>query len=568
MCKKKKLIIGIIIVMMIILTISITVYLSSKNKSNKLEDKIQEIYNYGNYIEEQDIKPNTIVAKFNGEEILFREIETARKSINYSINNGNEESKNKNAFYEVLENKLYIELAKKYPDEVKYNLNIEQNLEKTKKEWSEGYGEKNVEEYRQEYLDVLAIEKDEVWLNEDDFLKYLQNISIEQMLSTKGMQIVYKFMLEKPELANDKILEEKVNEYKKLQDAQKDMTDKGEMLNAAKDGTKLFTEIRELYVKDLIINSNIEFCADKGELSTKVPEIYSENKVITNSNENNKNSNIKNYNENVKIAYSDENNKNNSKFIYYNDSISNQYKWNNYIVENKVITKDMEEIDFSKFEKLDNEFYSLKITDANEYNEYAKKYGFKELRESDFENIFVDIIIRKSTDYSINYDDIIEGYEIYDDTSNKGEKNYTLPVKTGGILDVDENFKYPCMVGYFPNYMYKDCNSFYFKVLPLKNDIKISSDKALQIAKNYLKKLSYSGVDNFSDMDYLRISNEFENNFLNTEDKEHPIEDTSKQHTVWSISAYSIQDPCTWANVYIDVISGKIIGGRLNFATD
>lgn len=567
MCKKKKLILGIISVVLMI-AIIITVYLLSKNKSSNLEDKIQEIYNYGDYIEEQDIKPNTIVAKFNGEEILFREIETARKSINYSIDNGKEENENKNAFYEVLEKKLYIELAKKYPDEVVYNLNIEQNLEKVKKEWSEGYGEKNAEEYRKDYLDVLGIEKDEIWLNENDFLKYLQNISIEQMLSAKGMQIVYKFMLEKPELANDKILEEKVNTYKELQDAQKDMTDKEEMLNAVKDGTKLLTEIRELYVKDLIINSNIEFCADKGELSTKVPEIYSENKLITNSNENNEKSNIKNYNENVKIAYSDENNKNNSEFIYYNDSISNQYQWNSYIIENKVITKDMEEIDFSKFEKLDNEFYSIKITEAKVYNEYAKKYGFKELKESDFENIFVNIIIRKNTDYSINYDDIITGYENYDDTSNKGEKNYTLPVKTGGILDVDENFKYPCMVGYFPNYMYKNYNSFCFKVLPIKNDIKISSDKALQIAKNYLKKLSYSGVDNFSDMGYLRISNEFENNFINTEDKEHPIEDTSKQHTVWNISAYSIQDPCTWANVYIDVVSGKIIGGKLYFAMD
>lgn len=567
MCKKKKLILGIISVVLMI-AIIITVYLLSKNKSSNLEDKIQEIYNYGDYIEEQDIKPNTIVAKFNGEEILFREIETARKSINYSIDNGKEENENKNAFYEVLEKKLYIELAKKYPDEVVYNLNIEQNLEKVKKEWSEGYGEKNAEEYRKDYLDVLGIEKDEIWLNENDFLKYLQNISIEQMLSAKGMQIVYKFMLEKPELANDKIHEEKVNTYKELQDAQKDMTDKEEMLNAVKDGTKLLTEIRELYVKDLIINSNIEFCADKGELSTKVPEIYSENKLITNSNENNEKSNIKNYNENVKIAYSDENNKNNSEFIYYNDSISNQYQWNSYIIENKVITKDMEKIDFSKFEKLDNEFYSIKITEAKVYNEYAKKYGFKELKESDFENIFVNIIIRKNTDYSINYDDIITGYENYDDTSNKGEKNYTLPVKTGGILDVDENFKYPCMVGYFPNYMYKNYNSFCFKVLPIKNDIKISSDKALQIAKNYLKKLSYSGVDNFSDMGYLRISNEFENNFINTEDKEHPIEDTSKQHTVWNISAYSIQDPCTWANVYIDVVSGKIIGGKLYFAMD
>lgn len=144
MNKKKSIILGIMSVAVIIGITIISVNLFEKNKFNNSEERIQEIYNYGNYIETKDVKPNTIVARFNGEEILFREIETTRKSINYSINNGNEERKDKNAFYEVLVNKLYIELAKKYPDEVTYNLNIEQNLEKIKKEWSEGYGEKNL----------------------------------------------------------------------------------------------------------------------------------------------------------------------------------------------------------------------------------------------------------------------------------------------------------------------------------------------------------------------------------------------------------------------------------------
>lgn len=276
MNKKKSIILGIMSVAVIIGITIISVNLFEKNKFNNSEERIQELYNYGNYIETKDVKPNTIVARFNGEEILFREIETTRKSINYSINNGNEERKDKNAFYEVLVNKLYIELAKKYPDEVTYNLNIEQNLEKIKKEWSEGYGEKNVEQYRKEYLDVLCIENNEIWLKEEDFLKYLQNISIEQMLSAKGIQTIYNLMIEKPELAKDRILEGKVNTYKKLREAQKNMTDKEEMLKSVRDGTKLLTEIRELYIKDLIINSNIEFCIDKGEVSTKIPEIYSE----------------------------------------------------------------------------------------------------------------------------------------------------------------------------------------------------------------------------------------------------------------------------------------------------
>lgn len=107
-------------------------------------------------------------------------------------------------------------------------------------------------------------------------MKYLQNISVEQMLSAKGIQTIYSLMIEKPELAKDRILEGKVNAYKKLREVQKNMTDKEEMLNAVREGTKLLTEIRELYIKDLIINSNIEFCIDKGERSTKVPVIYSE----------------------------------------------------------------------------------------------------------------------------------------------------------------------------------------------------------------------------------------------------------------------------------------------------
>lgn len=272
----------------------------------------------------------------------------------------------------------------------------------------------------------------------------------------------------------------------------------------------------------------------------------------------------KNYDENIKIAYINENNKETSGFAYYNDLNKDIYNWNSYIIEKKTITKNMEDIDFSKFGKLDNLFYSLKITDAETYNEYAEKYNFRKLNEDDFENIFVDIIIRKSANFNISCDDMFIGYENYNNYDNKGEKNYTIPIKTDGILDVDENFKYPCIVGYFPNYMYSP----FFDFLPLYSDINVSSKSALEIAQNYLSNLSYCGIRDFSTKDYLRLSNEYENNFIDTENKEQPIIDENKRHTVWSISAYSADDPCTWANVYIDVNTGKIIGGQLNYATD
>ena len=271
----------------------------------------------------------------------------------------------------------------------------------------------------------------------------------------------------------------------------------------------------------------------------------------------------KNYDKNLKVAYIDENDKENSKFIYSTESVNASYDWKDYIVVNKTILNEMPEIDFSKFKELDNEFYSLKITNYEQYKEYATNYNLKQLEASDFDNIFVEIIIRKNADNSTRYSDIIKGYEYI---GNK--ENYTFPVEIGGFLDVTKEFKYPCIVAYFPNYMNENYDDFHFKVIVKENDIKIPKEVALKTAQNYLSKLNYKGYDDFSYMDYVRITKEYSNNFLSTSDKENPINNTDKKYTVWSISAYSNDDPCTWANVYIDVNTGKIIGGILNFATD
>lgn len=271
----------------------------------------------------------------------------------------------------------------------------------------------------------------------------------------------------------------------------------------------------------------------------------------------------KNYDKNLKVAYIDENDKENSKFIYSTESVNASYDWKDYIVVNKTILNEMPEIDFSKFKELDNEFYSLKITNYEQYKEYATNYNLKQLEASDFDNIFVEIIIRKNADNSIRYSDIIKGYEYI---GNK--ENYTFPVEIGGFLDVTKEFEYPCIVAYFPNYMNENYDDFHFKVIVKENDIKIPKEVALKTAQNYLSKLNYKGYDDFSYMDYVRITKEYSNNFLSTSDKENPINNTDKKYTVWSISAYSNDDPCTWANVYIDVNTGKIIGGILNFATD
>ena len=273
--KKVVMIIGIVIIGCFLLVVKIIT--SQKTEKYTLE----EIYQYGEKIEKMDLLPNTIVAKFNGEEILFCEIESYRNSINYSIENGSADSEEKSAFYEVLKNKLYAQLAKKYPEASNYNLNIENNLQRTKNEWENGYGEEEVEEYREKWLKVLGIEKNEVWLNESDFVTYLQAKSIEDMLTYKGMQIIFDFIFEKTELAKDEELEIKIKQLQEMQETQNklvnetDTEKRKEIIESVKDFQKLHTEVREKYVEDLVLNSTLELWVEKDELSYTVPEIYS-----------------------------------------------------------------------------------------------------------------------------------------------------------------------------------------------------------------------------------------------------------------------------------------------------
>lgn len=279
----KKKIIFLIIIIILLITIVTIMLINATNKQETYslanDPEIQKIYEYGEYIESLDIPPNTIVAKINGDEVLFHEVESYRYSINYSIEQGTEESIGKNAFYEVLSNKLAVYMAKKYPEASNYNLNIRMNMNKTRDEWVNGYGEYTLEEARERWLSVLYIEKKEIWLEEEEWITYLQNISIEQMLTVKGNQIIADFMIEKPELVNDKLLEEKIEERNKIKEKQKELYDKGKeekALELSSETTNLYSQIREIYTKDLILNSDLELCVDKGEFSYTVPTIYSE----------------------------------------------------------------------------------------------------------------------------------------------------------------------------------------------------------------------------------------------------------------------------------------------------
>ena len=125
-----------------------------------------------------------------------------------------------------------------------------------------------------------------------------------------------------------------------------------------------------------------------------------------------------------------------------NDITEYNYNYKNSIAENFTITKDMPEIDFSSWENLGNDYYALRLTDYSEYKKLYDNFGIRKLTNNDFKNIFVTIIVRKNTDNSFSAEEV-----------TVDANGVNLNIKTGGLLDVTEEFKYPAMLVYTPNYM-------------------------------------------------------------------------------------------------------------------
>lgn len=118
------------------------------------------------------------------------------------------------------------------------------------------------------------------------------------------------------------------------------------------------------------------------------------------------------------------------------------YNYKNSIAENFTITKEMPEIDFSSWENLGNDYYALRLTDYSEYKKLYDNFGIRKLTNNDFKNIFATIIVRKSTENSFSAEEV-----------TVDANGVNLNIKTGGLLDVTEEFKYPAMLVYTPNYM-------------------------------------------------------------------------------------------------------------------
>ena len=527
--KKKKIFLIIIILVVLAVTLFLLLNIKNKNNSNKLN--IERLYEYGEYIESLDIPPNTIVARINGEEILFHEIESYRYSINYSIENGSEESIGKNAFYEVLTNKLAAYMAKEYPDASNYNLNIDNNLEKTKNEWLYGYGEYTVEEARERWLKVLYVEKDEIWLDEDDWITYLQNRSVEMMLTSKGNSIIFDFIFDKPELANDKLLEEKIAKYNDIKEQQKKYMDEGkqeEALELYSQTGKLLTELREIYEKDLILNSNIELCVDKNELSYTVPIIYGKK----------------------------EDSKQENEYIYnhFNISFKNGFD----------LVKDM---------TYENKIYHMVIDNYEQYLNFKNNdNAVYEMKETDFENNFMIItaventsmlgltvsnIYNKDSKLIIELNDFPEGEE-YDE--NLTAISIVLPrtMKREIILVNDVRNANP--------------NKYYWENTSTEGLKKITEEQAIETAKKYAKDLETSDslVGKYL-KDYNKVFSVTEkkykpNNYWYITEGilERKLETADFEREVYEIILVSEQDEMEIerAYFYVDVYTNCVIAGH------
>ncbi len=122
--------------------------------------------------------------------------------------------------------------------------------------------------------------------------------------------------------------------------------------------------------------------------------------------------------------------------------------WKDMIYKRFTITKSMQPINFDNFKSLGDGFYCLQVTEYSEYLKLMNNYGVEKLNWRDFKNIYAIIIVRDNSDNSIGIDEI--------KTDNNG-KSY-LEVYKNGILDVDENFKYPATVVFVPNYRSLEAN--------------------------------------------------------------------------------------------------------------
>ena len=344
------------------------------------------------------------------------------------------------------------------------------------------------------------------------------------------------------------------------------------------------TDDNNTYISLIHFKEGEEFDKDETCISCKISrELERDNICVTR----NYLDNEKDFNTDMQLAV----NKNNPNSITYKTEIYrdaekdmrektgmsvSQENWQDYIKLNIEINKNTPDIDFSKWNRIGDDFYSISLNRHSEYLKFMNNYNAQEISWETFKYAYPVIIVRRNAENSIHVGDI---------TNEKGQ-DY-LHIYKGGYLDVTENFKYPAICILVPNY--RSLESSYLNIMldgkvenlsedsneiqQAINSAKNTKEQAYDIGKRYIDNFTY---DNFkfsnTDLKDVRMTNVYANNFLTANDKEYHsgnlVEDKTKTYWAWEITSYSDTDPCTYVIIYVDSQTGEIVAGKVLLAMD
>lgn len=225
------------VLLIIILIIFFQVVKLILDFSNKEESKItiESIYTYSEEKIKEDLLPNTIIVKVNGENIYKYDIDRYQ----YSIDSSDDSSKN--ALYELIKQKVLIS---KYADKDYFNTRVSLYKEVTSQ-----VDNMNELEFNQ-ILNIYGIQENEKWISDGE----LKNIIKEDLLDIH----LYSDAMIK---VMDKALENEENFFDDEYLFNLDQLNKMVEENVFEGKTQLISNIQDMYIERLILNSNIEFCS-------------------------------------------------------------------------------------------------------------------------------------------------------------------------------------------------------------------------------------------------------------------------------------------------------------------
>lgn len=118
-------------------------------------------------------------------------------------------------------------------------------------------------------------------------------------------------------------------------------------------------------------------------------------------------------------------------------------EWQDMMYDDFTIKANMNDIDFSSWHSLGNDYSYLIVTDYSEYIKLIKNYNVKNLTWQDFQYIYVIIVVNTNLRNIVKADNIIK----------KSEGEICLPIYSETNENTADDTKYQGMVIMLPNYM-------------------------------------------------------------------------------------------------------------------